>query len=312
MKPQRLIVFIFSLGLLGCSDTKDYFLAEKDLIPEGTSYNPDEELLYIGSIYHQKILSLDKQGKTSVVVPKSHFGKFSPLGIAYDPGTKKLWACMAMAPIVNKGQVARWETTIMSFDPQNGQPLKAYQRLSADKPMLLNDLTITDDGTVYVTESINKRIYEISPEGDSLRVFFELENETFPNGITHRREDLFIATDQGIAKVNIRSKASQLLTAAPGVDATLIDGLEIHEDYFIGHQSSKVMKFYFDPSISMLTESEVLDNRKELDSSTTGVVADGDYYFIVNSQLHSGIDQSTKTVKPLDSLETVIIRKIRL
>ena len=311
---RQFLAISIVIFICGCAREKnrDFILNERDLIPEGTSYNEEKELLYIGCIYKQKIIGINKRGEESVVIPSDQFGKYSPLGIFYDARSEKIWSCVAMAPIVNHENDGRWETTIHTFDPKTGTIIKEYKRLSDSRPMLLNDLTVTDDGTVYITESTHNRIYRITENADSLELFFELKQIKFPNGITHRDDNLFIASDQGIAKLNLLSKSIELINAHSGVDATVIDGLEIHDNYFIGHQSTRVMRFYFDEEMTSLTHSEILDHGKEFDSSTTGVVFGKDYYFIVNSQLRSGIDQSVKRVKPLDSLEKVIIRKLRL
>ena len=61
-----------------------------------------------------------------------------------------------------------------------------------------------------------------------------------------------------------------------------------------------------------IIKSEILDSGSEFDASTTGEVANDAYYYIVNSQLSSGIDFKSKSAKPMDSLENVIIRKISL
>ena len=311
---KNLTIFIPFVFLLSCNQTQkvDFILSKKDFIPEGTAFNSEKEHLYIGSIYKQKIIGLDREGNEFDVIASTHFGELSPLGIEYNNRSGKLWVCAALAPLVNKGIPDKWITTIMVFDPEKSAHIKSYQRLGGENPIFLNDLTVTDDRVVFITESLNNRIFWINPKSDSLEVFYQIENFNFPNGITSQGDNLFIATDQGIVKLNMQSKTTILLEASEGVDATVIDGLEIAEDYFIGHQSSKVCRFYFNKEITQLTGSEVLDSGAEFDSSTTGKINGDDYYFIVNSQIRSGVNQATKTIKPMDSLEEIIIRKIKL
>ena len=57
---------------------------------------------------------------------------------------------------------------------------------------------------------------------------------------------------------------------------------------------------------------QIIDNRG-LDSSKTGEIGeDGWYYYIANSQILSGIDYDKMIIMPMDSLEPVVIKKLRL
>ena len=315
MKNSPLITFTV-IFLISCHTKMDYVLKEKDVIPEGTAFNAKRETLYISSIYQQKIIGIDKHREEYDAIDRVNFGDLSPIGIAFDPRTETLWTCAALAPIVNRGGGDQWRSTILSFkmDERKGRLIKKYAELDFEIPTFLNDITVTPDGTVYATESVNNQIYTIDPEVDSLEMFIELEGYTFPNGIVYDQhsKDVFIAVDQGILRLNPVEKKFYLLEASEGVDASVIDGLSIDGDYFIGHQSSKVTRFYFNESKTRLMRAEILDSGDEFDSSTTGKVGGGYYYFIVNSQIRSGINQTEKTIKPMDSLEQVIIRRIKL
>ena len=97
-----------------------------------------------------------------------------------------------------------------------------------------------------------------------------------------------------------------------GVDASTIDGLTIYKDRLIGHQSTKVVAFYLNEDADEIIKSEILNTGTEFDSSTTGEVAGDYYYFIVNSQIRSAIDKVHKTIKPVDSLKDIIIRRIKM
>ncbi|MEM9077619.1 MAG: hypothetical protein AAGC43_11285 [Bacteroidota bacterium] len=178
----------------------------------------------------------------------------------------------------------------------------------------MNDLTVTSNGTVYVTESVNGWIFRIDPKTDSLEKWMELEGYDFPNGIIYDdiSRVLFVAVNQGILRINPLTKETQLLKAPEQISSGGIDGLSMYENYFIGHQSTKVSKFYFNQQKTKLTSVEILDTGEEFDSSTTGEMGNGYYHYIVNSQIRSGVNQEEKRIKPLDSLEPVIIRKLKL
>lgn len=299
--------------LVSCSTPKDIILTEKDIIPEGTAYSTRTNTIYVGSIYKQKIIAISANGNIKNAIPQEVFGDLSPIGMEIDNKNNILWTNVALAPIVNKTGKNEWKTTIMSFDLNNFQLIKEYEFIEGEQ-VFLNDLTVANNGDIYATESVNRKIYRLDVSTDKLSVFMDLKDFGFPNGIVYYRPQncLFIATNEGIVKVDVEIKKVELLEAKEGINAKVIDGLAIYDNYFIGHQSSKVSKFFFDEEIKKIVHSEILDSGDEFDSSTTGEVGNGYYHYIVNSQIRSGVDREKNQIKPLDSLENVIIRTKKL
>lgn len=306
--------FIFLISAAwACSNTKDLILKEKDLIPEGTAFNEETNTVYIGSIYKQKVVGIEPDGTEVDVITPENFGKFSPLGMEMDNQTNTLWACAAVAPIVKHAPHVKRQTAVLAFNPTVNRLTKKYV-LDAESPAMLNDLTVDRQGNVYATETLEHNIYWIEKGKKELRLFLNLNEYHHPNGIVYYEAHncLFVATDEGIVKLNLETREPILLEVEEGIEAMVIDGLAIYENYFIGHQSSKVSKFYFNEDISKIIRVETFDSEEDFDSSTTGEVGNGHYYFIVNSQLKSGINRAEQVVKPMDSLEQVIIRKMKL
>jgi hypothetical protein len=83
-------------------------------------------------------------------------------------------------------------------------------------------------------------------------------------------------------------------------------------NYFIAHQSSIISRVNLSPGRDSIIKADTLNGGKEFDGSTTGEVSGDHYYFIVNSQIQSGVDYKNRRIKPLDSLADIIIRKIKL
>lgn len=292
---------------------RDYVVTEKSLIPEGTAFNQKTNTIYVGSIYKQKIIGITPEGKIIDIIARENFGTLSPLGMEMDNQTNTLWVNTAVAPIVKHPAGTKRQAAILSFNPSTNELLKKYQT-PATEGALLNDLTLSSNGNVYATETFAGNIFMIDKTRDQLELFCELKNYNHPNGIVYFESQncLFVATDEGIIKIDLSSKAINLIAAEDQINTSTIDGLAIYENYFIGHQSTKVSKFYFDDDISKITSVEIFDSGKELDSSTTGEIGNGYYYYIVNSQIKSGVNRDTKSIKPLDSLENLIIRRKKL
>ncbi|HMU48063.1 MAG TPA: hypothetical protein PKC72_16985 [Chitinophagaceae bacterium] len=312
------IVLAFSI-FVSCrdkaADKTDYIITEKDLIPEGVAFDAQTQTIYIGSTHKRKIISISKEGKVTDFIKEAQDDIKSVIGMEVDSITRSLWAVSSEAnevlPLINPGN-DQWKSSIFQFRLDNGKLRKKY-RLNKDS-VFLNDLTVASDGSVYITESIGKSIYKIIPGADTLQLFMKITSYQFINGISFSDipDRIFATSTEGIISINLQSKEYSLLPAAAGCVAGSIDGLAFHKNYFIAHQSSRILRFYLSEKRDSIISCDTLDNGKEFDSSTTGEVSGNYYYYIVNSQIQSGVNYENQMIKPHDSLENIIIRKIKL
>ena len=310
---------LMCLSFIACDHSvqkNDYILTERDLIPEGTAFDNRTGIMYVSSTFKRKIVQIVADGTVSDFIPEKVNGIASVLGMEVDEERGLLWACVDHAnqvlPLKDPHPTEDWKSGICSFDIQTRKLLKHYH-LRADTSFL-NDLTVLPSGEVFATETVRHKIYRISPLSDSLELFLDPEGFDFLNGITYsdKWNCLFVASQQGIISIDLLTKKYYRLKTPAGMDVGNVDGLTLYKDRLIAHLSVKVVAFYLNENGSEIIRSQVLDTGNEFDSSTTGEVGGNDYYFIVNSQVRSGIDRITKTIKPVDSLKDVIIRKIRL
>ncbi len=311
------VLFTF-LFLESCNlhSKKDYILRERNLIPEGTAFDNRSGTIYIGSTFKRKIIQIASDGKISDFIPEKLNGITSIVGMEVDEDRDMLWANTAHAnevmPLMDPAPTRDWTSSICSFDISSKKQIKEYE-LRAEKSFL-NDLTVLPAGDVFVTESVNNKIYRIPKQTDSLEPFLTLPGFTFLNGITYsdKFNCLFVSAVEGIIKIDLATKKYYLVKIRKNIDAGNIDGLTFYKNMLLAHQSSKLTMFRLNKDGSEIIEGKILDSGHEFDSSTTGEIGDRCYYFIVNSQIRSGIDQATATIKPVDSLKDVIIRRIKL
>lgn len=225
-----------------------------------------------------------------------------------------LWAISSEAnevmPLKDPGKF-QWRSSVFQFSLPYGKLIKTF-KLNKDS-VFLNDLCVATDGTVYITETRQKAVYRIVPGADTLELFVEPTPYNFINGIcfTDKLRTLFASSSEGIISIDLDTKKYTLLRSA-NINAKGIDGLAFHKNYFIAHQSSKVVRLHLSDNRDNIIAVDTISSGKEFDSSTTGEVWDDHYYFIVNSQIQSGVDYEKGTIKPTDSLENIIIRKIKL
>lgn len=312
-------LYVVLLFLFACrqeQEKKDYIITEKDLIPEGAAFDNRTGTIYISSTFKRKIIQITKDGKISDFIPEQSNGVTSILGMEVDEDRGVLWVNMDHAnevlPLKNPHPTQDWMSGMCSFDIQNKKQIKQYHL--HDEKSFLNDLTVLPDGDVFATETVNSKIYRTNARMDSLELFLAPKGITFLNGITYSEKwnCLFVSGEEGVLRVDMNNRNYFLIGTPEGTDAKRIDGLSLYKGRLIGHQSNKVVAFYLNEQGTEIVKSGILDSGKEFDSSTTGEIGRDEYYFIVNSQVRSGIDPVSKTLKPADSLEEVIIRRIRL
>lgn len=297
------------------TNSQDFIITEKDLIPEGIAFDTATETIYVSSTYKRKIICIDKNGKVSDFISEGQEDIKSVIGMEVDSRTNSLWVVSSEAkevlPLKQPG-TRQWWSSVYQFNLASGKLIKKYF-LKKDS-IFLNDITVGKEGTVYVTESVQNAVYKISPGEDSLQLFVKLKPYSFINGICFAGKPgwLFTSSTEGIISINLATKEYSLIAAAANVNPGDIDGLSFADNYFIGHQSTKVCRFYLTTPGDSINRSDTLSYGKEFDGSTTGEIGNGSYYFIVNSQIQSGIDYKKQEIKPTDSLENIIIRKQKL
>ena len=214
------VIIGFSV-VAGCTSNNDnatdYTLTEKDLIPEGVAFDGNTQTIYISSTYKRKIVAIEKDGNVKDFISTAQDDIKSVIGMEVDEKTNSIWAVSCEAadvlPLVSPGK-DQWRSAVYHFSLPDGKLLGKYA-LNKDS-VFLNDLTVADDGTVYVTESVQKGVYIVRPGSDTLDFFLQLDPNYFINGIcfTDKPRILFVATEAGIVRIDIGTKNFSLLPEA--------------------------------------------------------------------------------------------------
>ncbi len=321
--PYLFFVFLLLTITIGCNNKgsireysqKDFILDEKDLIPEGVAFDSISNTIFVSSTYKRKIVRINSTGKVSDFIKEEQDGVWSTIGMEVDARRRHLWVVSSQAnevlPLKNPDSL-QWRSAVYQYNVETGLLIKSF--LLPVKNVFLNDLTVSENGDVYITESMQNNIYRLQDGTDSIQLFLSPKPYTFLNGISFSDQPgkLFVSSTEGILKIDISSGQYNLLKLPDTINAKEIDGLTFYKNGLIGHQSKKVALYKLDEKQDSVTSSSVLNSGAEFDSSTTGEQGNDFYYFIVNSQIQSGIDFKKQAIKPMDSLEKIIIRKLSL
>jgi DNA-binding beta-propeller fold protein YncE len=169
-------------------------------VPESVLFDGENKVLYVSNIDGTE--PWGKDGKGSV-------GKIGLDGkiIATD------WVAGLNAPKglgIYKGKLYVADITeIVVIDLKKGIVEK---RIPVEGAGGLNDISIGNDGVVWVSDSQNKRIYKI--ENDKPSLF--MENLKGPNGVLMRGKDFFILDAGGAYKVNSDKSLTMLSNGMEG------------------------------------------------------------------------------------------------
>ena len=293
-------------------------IQERDLIPEGTAYDSVTQQVFISSMYKRKIVAIRSDGSMYDFIKEGQDSIWGTLGMEVDALRRRLWVISSKgeAGIVTriKPPDGHWDTKLYCYNLDSGVLEKYYSIVSrVIKGNCFNDLTVSRKGDVYLTESINNKIFYLPADGDSIDVFLAPQGYTFLNGITFSPDEkvLFVSSSEGLLRIDLPDKTYKLLSYTYAIDPNPIDGLAYHQGSLIGHQSNVLTRFFLNEQQDSVVTNKSIDSLN-LNSSTTGEFGnDGWYYYIANSQIRSGVDYVNKRVLPWDSLRPIEIRRIR-
>lgn len=273
-------------------------LEERDLVPEGTAWDPATGSLLVGSLNKNKVVAIAADGTVRDRVPSRAQGLGSVVGIHVDSARGVLW--VASTPRYdNPADTTR--AALFAFDAATG----AFRRRvpAPEGPSFLNDLTTGHDGTVYVTDSRGGRILVLRPGAPAMETLSVEEPITAPNGITVSGDGrhLFFSDLDHVRVWSIAEGHSWRLAVPDSINMAGIDGLAFVSNALIAHHPLafwRIVRHELDPSFRRVVESEYIErNTPDSRTSTTGEIGGAFYYYIGNGQLdrmnQGTIDSST-------------------
>jgi hypothetical protein len=262
-------------------------IEDRDLIPEGTAYDPGTRSVLLGSVNKRKIVAIAPDGTVSDRVASGAGGVASIVGIHVDTLRGLLW--VASNPRFDTPSDTT-KAALFAFDAATG----AFRR-RIDAPgtgHFLNDLTTGPDGTVYVTDSRQTKVWLLRPGSDSLQDLAAIGPLLGANGITMSADGrhLFVADIDHIRVLPLVTRQAAWRIEVPdSMHVNGIDGLAFHDGSLIAHHPLafwRVVRYQLDPAMRRIVGQEYIErNTPDSRTSTTGELV-GDYYvYIGNSQI---------------------------
>ncbi|MCK5147006.1 SMP-30/gluconolactonase/LRE family protein [bacterium] len=278
-----------------------YTISDKELNPEGITYDPVENIFYLGSLSKQKIVQVNHFGNSTDFTVEGQDGLGDVLGVHVDPVRRYLWACS------NKKN----KTEIFKYNLLSGKLIKKYVLPPEVKRAFFNDLIIHPNGDIYITDTDGASIYLITHASDKLELFLKDKLFVALNGITLSEDgNTIFAADYllGIYKVDIKTKSFSLLTHATGFNTLGIDGLYCEGNHFYAVQDilmCQISEFLLNEDATHIESCNVFErNSPFLIAPRTGVIVDDYFYFLGDPEMKGKNREGVIVMKaPLKSID---------
>ena len=260
-------------------------LAERDLVPEGTAWDPATRSVLIASLNKNKIVAIAPDGSVSERVTSGAHGIGSVVGIHVDATRNVLWVA-SNARYDRATDTSR--AALFALDARTGAFRGRYPA-PGDGPHFLNDITTGRDGTVYVTDTRGGAVWQLRPGATALERF-GIDVDA-PNGITASPDGryLFVADGDHIQVISLPRGGTWRLAVPDSFNIAHIDGLAYHAGALIAHHPLafwRVAHYQLDAAHRAVISRELIEsNTSHSRTSTTGELAGDRYVFIGNSQI---------------------------
>jgi len=276
-----------------------FTVQQNDLFPEGLAVDARERVFLMGSMHHNKIVTITEAGEVSDFVKEGVYDLMPVGGVHVDPADHSVWCA------TDPGEKNRSE--IVHFDAQG----KLLERHTAPGPGPhdLNDLVLRGRGEIYATDTYANQVYRFDRKSQTFVALDLASGKSgrpvfYPNGITLSDEGnaLYIADVLGVLRLDLRT--NEVREVKPAAHDTLAgaDGLYWYKGSLVGVQygtgAFRVMRWKLSPDGQSVAASEALERGTDLvKDPTTGAILDGNFYFMTNTWIDN-LDDNGKIVDP--------------
>lgn len=273
-----------------------------------------ENMFYLGSIRHKKIVTVNEQGVVKDFTHEGSEGLTSVFALKVNAQSDILWACSSPMPEM-KDYSALTSSAVFKYDLKTGRLVRKFLPENRTLELILGDLTLNKKGEAFVADSKGNLIFKANEGTGKLEQFFSSDDFWNIQGITFSDDDkyLFIADYiKGIFRLDMKTMRLTQLSTAFDASVKSVDGLLFYGNTLIATQNSivpaRVTQYQLNNSMDGLVSYSVIDRaHPAFNEPTQACLYDNSLYYVANSQW-SGYDDNHHP-KPEEQLQDIVILK---
>lgn len=256
-----------------------------DFVPEGIAVGEDGAL-YLGSIRHGTIVRIGDRAQTLSTAQ----GHWSVFGMRLD-ADGNLWFASASVPQFAGDDAQPGRTGLFHLDVASGA-IDIRALLPADsEAMVLGDLVIADEDTLYASESLTGAVYRYSISSGRFSRIVEPGVMRSAQGLVldTSGEYLYVADYVGgLFRLRLGDASVERVAADDSISLYGIDGLYRYGKELIAIQNGirphRVVALMLSADGLEVTASRTLaSNLPEFDEPTLGTIVGDEFFFVANS-----------------------------
>ncbi|MGN8226336.1 SMP-30/gluconolactonase/LRE family protein [Gracilimonas sp. BCB1] len=258
--------------------------------PEGIAYDGETGDFYLTDIREGLIYRFNpKVEELGLFVDLKESGYWSALGVAIDPvDSDILWVTSSVMPqFSDYHEEIDGKSAVLKINKKTGQVIKSFQPKGE---RIFGDLTITDDGIVYISDSRNPEVFTID-SNDALKVVYQHEGWWNLQGLAFSDDEKFLYLSDYITGVYSIEISSGTIRPIMDENEWLRGGDGIYQKGGLltvlqnGTTPKRVAQIRLDDKGKAMAETLVFPDqaREDINEPTLGTWVNNDLYYIGNS-----------------------------
>lgn len=293
-------------------------LAQADIMPEDITYlkasgAKSPPSFIVSSIQHRALyrVSLPKAGAKECAIQElplaGEVKRWPSLAVSADPKRKTLWVTTSAMPgFSGFPKEDEGKALLLEVDANSGKVLRRFDP-GTNGPTVLGDMCVTDDGTVYVTDSIGGGVYRLHGDLQTAKLEKIADGLFSPQTPVPARDGkrLFVADyTMGIAVIDLAAANARVnyLPHPENVAVVGLDGLYLSGDSLIGIQNgtdpARILRLRLNQAQTEITGAEVIEQATERMGDPTHAVAVDGWFYVSANVGWSKVDDNTGKLKP--------------
>ena len=309
---------ILQLDIMAEVDNSEpaFAITEKEFHAEGLAYDPNLKRYFVGSVHESRIVEIDENSGAIKPFSDENDGLWSVFGMSVDSVRNLLWVATTSSKYMNNYEnTLAGKAAVLKYNLAD----KSVQKYILTDGLFhwFGDLTLDSQGNLYVSDSETNNIYTIDTAGENLVLFYTDKDVRSLQGLAVSNDDryLFYADySNGISRLDLQTMEKITLTADIDISLKSVDGLYYFNNTLVVTQNlvvpMRVSQIILSGDQDRIQGINYLEkNNPVLNEPTLGVINNGWFYYVANSQWGA---YNTDGSVNLDQLEDIQILKANI